>query len=298
MKMKKLFLVSLAAAALIAGMFSTQSCNNSGLSPEEVAALQTKYDSIMQAYDNIKADYAELENTNTQAANEIRQKDSIINVQAKQIRNSLNGGGTGSRSKLQRQINDMQAQCDDLRSQVEALTEENKRLREENQKAQEDLASANEKIDKLNAENADANQKLAVAGTLLINDLKATPEKKKCGKSNKFKATDKSSAVERVNISGKILPNNVAEPGTKTFYARITKGSNLVTNLGDEPKSFKMDGVDMQYTCEQDLEFYGQSRAFSMIWKKSDATKLDAGVYTVTIYNSGKEIGKANFTLK
>ena len=59
-----------------------------------------------------------------------------------------------------------------------------------------------------------------------------------------------------------------------------------------------MDGVDMLYTCEQDVEFYGQGRNFSMIWRKSKATNLEPGVYTVTVYNAGNEVGKANFTLK
>lgn len=273
------------------------SCN--GGSQEEIATLQSQYDSIMKAYNQKKADFEDLQNVDEQKAAEIRTKDSIINVQASQIRSGFNGNGNGGgNAKLKRQIAELQKRCDELSDEIEALKAENRRLREENEKMQSDLETANGTISSQNSEISELNQKLVAARTLLINDLTANPEKKKCGKSNKFKTTNKATSVERINISGKILPNTVVDPGTKTFYARITKGNNLITNLGDEPKAFDMDGVDMLYTCEQDVEFYGQGRNFSMIWRKSKATNLDPGVYTVTVYNDGNEVGKANFTLK
>ena len=294
MKLKKILLSLVAIALFATGMIS---CN--GGSQEEIATLQSQYDSIMKAYNQKKADFEDLQNVDEQKAAEIRTKDSIINVQAGQIRNGFSGNGNGGgNAKLKRQIAELQKRCDELSDEIEALKAENRRLREENEKMQSDLETANGTISNQNNEISELNQKLVAARTLLINDLTANPEKKKCGKSNKFKTTNKANAVERINISGKILPNTVVDPGTKTFYARIAKGNNLITNLGDEPKSFDMDGVDMLYTCEQDVEFYGQGRNFSMIWRKSKATNLDPGVYTVTVYNDGNEVGKANFTLK
>ena len=295
MKLKKILLSLVAIALFATGMIS---CN--GGSQEEIATLQSQYDSIMKAYNQKKADFEDLQNVDEQKAAEIRTKDSIINVQASQIRNGFSGGNGGgvSNRKLKNQIAELQKRCDELSDEIEALKAENRRLREENEKMQSDLETANGTISSQNSEISELNQKLVAARTLLINDLTANPEKKKCGKSNKFKTTNKATAVERINISGKILPNTVVDPGTKTFYARIAKGNNLITNLGDEPKSFDMDGVDMLYTCEQDVEFYGQGRNFSMIWRKSKATNLDPGVYTVTVYNDGNEVGKANFTLK
>ena len=286
-------------AIFATGMILTQSCFGDQPTKEEMATLQSQYDSIMKVYNQKKADFEDLQVVDEQKAAEIKTKDSIINVQAKQIRNGLGGGnGGGSYSKLKRQIAELQKRCDELSDEIEALKAENRRLREENEKMQSDLETANGTISSQNSEITELNQKLVAARTLLINDLTANPEKKKCGSSNKFKTTNKATAVERVNISGKILPNTVVDPGTKTFYARITKGNNLITNLGDEPKAFDMDGVDMLYTCEQDVEFYGQGRNFSMIWRKSKATNLEPGVYTVTVYNAGNEVGKANFTLK
>ena len=292
MKLKKILLSLVAMALFATGMIS---CN--GGSQQEMAALQSQYDSIMKAYNQKKADFEDLQNVDEQKAAEIRTKDSIINVQASQIRNGFSGNGGGGNAKLKRQIAELQKKCDDLSEEIEALKAENRRLREENEKAQEDLATANENISRLSNDNAELNQKLVAARTLLISDLKAGAEKKKCGKSNKYKATIMAKSVERISITGKLMPNNVVDPGTKTFYARIAKGNNLVTNLGDESKAFDMGGVDMLYTCEQDIEFYGQERNFSMIWRKSNATKLEPGTYTVTIYNDGAEVGKTNFTL-
>ena len=310
MKLKKILLASFATAALFAGMFTTQSCKN-GDQPteEEMAALQSQYDSIMTIYQNTMADYKNLENLNTDQAKKV---DSLVYViehkkpQYIYVNNDPNAATqpaqpaqpVQSKSKLQRQINDLQSEVDNLNRIVNDLRAENQRLKEENEKMQVDLEQANGTIATQTSEIADLNQKLVNARTLLINDLTATPEKKKCGKSNKFKSTNKSGSVERISISGKILPNTVVDPGTKTFYARITKGSNLITNLGAEPKTFDMDGVDMLYTAEQDVEFYGQGRNFNMIWRKSNATNLEPGVYTVTVYNAGNEVGKTNFTLK
>ena len=246
--------------------------------------------------------------TNNKQAEEIRKKDSIINVQAAQLRKALADAAAAannknnssaapvSGTKIKKQMADLQEQCNDFKAELEALKAENQRLKEENEKAKEELASANESINRLNTDNADLNQKLVAARTLLLSDIAATPEKKKCG--GKFKATSKATSMERVNISGKILPNNVVDPGTKTFYARITKGSKLITNLGDQPKTFDYGGVDMLYTLSQDIEFYGQGRSFSMLWRRTERTNLETGVYNVTIYCDGNEVGKTRFTLQ
>ena len=59
-----------------------------------------------------------------------------------------------------------------------------------------------------------------------------------------------------------------------------------------------MNGTPMQYTVKQDIEFTGFSRKVSMIWKKLESVEMPAGLYWVTLYANGNEIGKTSFKLK
>ncbi len=58
-----------------------------------------------------------------------------------------------------------------------------------------------------------------------------------------------------------------------------------------------MNGITMQYTTKQDIEFTGYGRALTMIWRRSETTEMPAGLYWVTLYANGYEIGKTSFKL-
>ena len=131
----------------------------------------------------------------------------------------------------------------------------------------------------------------------LLAVFKVTPGKSvKTG--NVVKPTEKASQVQVVRIDCRLLDNNVIDPGSITIYARITTANNRVLcNGAAENYSFDYNGTPMQYTTKQDIEFTGYGRAISMLWRKGESVEMAPGLYWVTLYANGYEIGKTSFRL-
>ena len=138
-------------------------------------------------------------------------------------------------------------------------------------------------------------QKVELASILVADGLTVTPAKSISGIN--IKPTEKASQTIALRIEGRLLDNNVVDPGTITIYARISTANNRIIANGT-PEEFEMDGVTMQYTMSQDIEFSGAGRKIMMIWRKLPSVELASGLHWVTLYANGHEIGKASFVLK
>ncbi len=84
-----------------------------------------------------------------------------------------------------------------------------------------------------------------------------------------------------------------------TIYARISNAADrAISNGNADDYMFNMNGVQMQYTTKQDIEFTGSGRTLTMLWRKADAVELTPGLYWVRLYAGGYEIGKTSFKLE
>lgn len=220
-----------------------------------------------------------------QLENDLRIRDAELAA----CRNPKSSNTTGSVNK---RIAELQQLCDSYAAEIERLRAENDQLRAENNDLKEKMASSAS----LFAENERLQQKVKLASVLVTTDLKVTPGKDlKPG--NVLKTTTKASQTKFARIECRIIDNNVVDPGTITIYARISNAANQLVAVSADGDSFLMDGMQMQYTLKQDIEFTGFGRKVSMMWRKADSITLLPGLYWVTLYANGYEIGKTSFKL-
>ena len=194
-------------------------------------------------------------------------------------------------STVNKKLEELQNQCERYLAEIERLRAENERLKYENNELRERVASSAD----LYAENERLQQKVKLASVLVTDDLKVTPGKS-IQTGNIVKSTTKAKQVKVVRIDCRILDNNVVDPGSITIYARIANAANRVVANG-QAESFDLSGTPMQYTMKQDIEFTGYGRNLAMIWKKSDDVEMAPGLYWLTLYAGGYEIGKVSFKL-
>lgn len=222
-------------------------------------------------------------------------------VQAKEaalqaLQSSVDKGSVASTvSAADKKLSELQAMCENYAQEVERLRAENARLQTENDQLRDEMVQVQRDAEKALTDNSELVQKVALASILVTDGLEATPAKSING--NTVKSTEKASQVMGVRIEGRLLDNNVVDPGTITIYARIATANNRIVANG-MPESFDMQGTPMQYTMSQDIEFTGTGRKVLMIWRKQPATEMAAGLYWVTLYANGNEIGKTSFMLK
>ena len=198
-----------------------------------------------------------------------------------------------SKGSVNQKLAELQNLCDSYVAEIERLRAENEQLKNENAELKEKVSSSAS----LFAENERLQQKVKLASVLVTTELKVTP-----GKSVKVgtvvKPTTKAAQTKCIRLDCRLVDNNVIDPGSMTIYARISDAADrAIYNGTAENFSFNLNGVTMQYTTKQDIEFTGSGRALTMLWKKSDSVELKPGLYWVKLYANGYEIGKASFKL-
>ena len=219
---------------------------------------------------------------------ELQQKDKDL-AAAK----SNSGSAKPSKGTVDQKLAELQALCDGYVAEIERLRAENEQLKSENAELKNKVASSAD----LFAENERLQQKVKMASVLITSDIKVTPGKSvKVG--NVVKPTSKASQTKCIRIDCRLLDNNVVDPGSMTIFARISDAADRAIYNGTASNfSFDLNGVTMQYTTKQDIEFTGSGRTLTMLWKKGDSVELAPGLYWVKLYANGYEIGKASFKL-
>ena len=269
----------------------------------QLATLAAAQSAGSKAQDNYAAEITALQ----QQVNEQRSEISRLNQQLKNKESELaqaqaaaqkataDLNASSTKKTTTKKLDELQALCDSYAAEIERLRAENAQLKSENTQLRDEMTSIQKDAEKALSENSKLAQKVALASILVTDGLTVTPAKSISGYT--VKSTEKASQVVGVKIEGRILDNNVADPGTITIYARISNAANRIVANGF-PEEFDLAGTTMQCTMKQDVEFTGASRKINMIWRKLESTEMPAGLYWVTLYAGGNEIGKTSFVLK
>ena len=279
---------------------------------QQVFVLQSKVDQLTSENANLAKSQQSNATDNTAATNKtIADLNAQVEAQRRQIeqlqadlrqkdtelaaaKSNTNTNAKSSKGAVNQKLADLQSLCDSYAAEIERLRAENTQLKGENAQLKEQVASSAN----LFAENERLQQKVKLASVLVTSDLKATPGKSvKVG--NVVKPTTKASQTNYVRIDCRIMDNNVIDPGSMTIFARISNAADrAICNGNPENYTFDFNGVQMQYTTKQDIEFTGSGRMLTMLWKKSESLQLGPGLYWVKLYANGYEIGKASFKLE
>lgn len=200
-------------------------------------------------------------------------------------------------AELNQRLAELKNLCDSYAAEIERLRAENAQLRQENEGLRTENAGlradlnnapkSSQEIDRLN-------QKIELASVLVVNNMMAVPGKA-MATATLVKPATKAKQTQVVHITGQILRNNVIDPGMKSLYCRITTANNRV--VAPTESFTTADGTDMQATMKQEIEFTGMARPVNMVWKKAMDLELQPGLYWVTLYCNGYEIGKTSFRL-
>ena len=209
-----------------------------------------------------------------------------------------------TKGAVNQKLAELEAMCENYRREIEQLRAENQLLRTENDSLRGQVVTMQKEAEQTAQDNEKLSQKVRMAAILVTRDVTVTPLKRIS--SNSGKETNRASAVNALKIDGTILDNNVVDPGTVVIYARVCYPNGQVlcippfdANGNAIPcQEIEVNGTKITYTFAHALEFTGESRPFSMIWNRGEEIELTAGIYKVTLYANGNNIGTTTFRLK
>lgn len=191
-------------------------------------------------------------------------------------------------------IDALQGKLDNLNAELVALREENQRLRDNN----DSLLSVNQNLYGENTKLALEGRKLKnLAARLSTADIKVEPIKKQF-LTGKETTTVKASRVKGFKINFSIAENNVAEPGDREVFIKVTgpEGTTIMSE-GQGGIVELSDGKSAKFSYKTKVVFENTVLETPEIkWEPNK--KLTPGTYNIQLYTEGYLMGSASITLR
>jgi myosin heavy subunit len=236
--------------------------------------------------EKFRRDSAALVNNNKELNTELLSKKNEIAALVAKLRNNKNASDAEI-SELKLKIGELSAQLDRLQKENEELKEVNNQLNKEKEAAQEE----NKQLTAEKKKYKNIAQRLQ-AGNIRVEALK------KRWITGKEATTSKAKEVEAFRTSFTLAENNVAEPGDKVIYVKVTGPEGVtLTNPGNEGGTFEFENKESKYTYKFSVAYDQESKSVPAT-KWRPARDLKKGKYTIELYCDGFKIGSETLDLK
>ncbi len=228
---------------------------------------------------------------------------------------------------MARQIVDKDGEVSRLKGEIDKLLKKGKRSAADNAKAQKLIAQLNEKTrgyerriaeleaenstlstqntgltrerDSTVTENAGLQQKVKLGAVLHASNIRMIPIDLRRG-GRKEKETSKARRVDLMRILFDVDENRIAESGLKDIYLRITgPDGRLISNAAiGSGVTTSADGKSIEYTLQKQVMLNQNERAKDVTIDWTPTGEFQKGMYQITIYNEGYQIGSGGVSLR
>ena len=249
--------------------------------------LQSQLDSLLAEHERVKVSYGDLSNSLTE-------RDSIINVRAREIKQLL-----GTKTELaivKRKLAQLQEITQGYETQIDSLFTVNRKLKAENDKIKIDYNLEQQKTTDLSKDKEALNEKITVAAVLKAYKLSAVAFKSRGV--DKEKETDKAARTDKIKVCFTVSENKLVSPGYKRFFVRIARPDNTILTRGPA-YTFQFLGQTLQFSAMETLNYEGDAADVCTYYELPvNSAELVKGRYFVNIFTEDREIGQTSFELK
>lgn len=134
-------------------------------------------------------------------------------------------------------------------------------------------------------------EKVEIGAQLRISDIIIITYNKK------DKVNTRAKRVSKFQVSGTILKNALTEPGKKTIFVRITSPGGIVFTASPN-NQFEFEGKTIMYTENKEITYSNIDSRFDIYYSTNTNDNLEIGMYNISIFCEGKEIGKSQIELR
>lgn len=249
----------------------------------EKAELQRQLDSLVAEHNKIKSQYGEL-------SGQLREKDSLIQANAKEIQGLLSN--TYELSKVKKKLDQLRNITQGYVSQIDSLYRVNSALTSENKKIKTDLTQVIDKNTQLSKDKENLDNKINSASVLIAFKVTGIGVKAKGG-GKKEEVVTKAKKVEQLRVSFTILENSLAKAGSREVYVRVAGPDERVISDGSE---FSYNGKRIVYTLKKEVDYQRKATEVVLYWPKKE--ELKTGIYNIDVFTDGILIGSGLFKLE
>jgi len=290
-----LWIILIVIAAAFAGYFawnnSKMKANYDELTLEKEMMkieLEGQLDSLMLEHELIKTEYGQLSDS-------LSVKDSVIMSNAQEIKDLLNY--KWEYRKVKKKLDRLRVVARTYVNQMDSLYTVNNELVEENKVIKEKYHEEKALNNNLKKEKAQLSDKIEEASVLKAYNITAQAIYIK--KTGKEKIVTKARRTKAIEVCFTLSKNVVIEPGQKNVYVRIARPDNKILTPGvAEEYVFDYMGEAIQYSIFEQLVYDNEARPLCLRWiKKYENVEMLKGVYEITVFAEGEEIGNTSIEL-
>ncbi len=249
--------------------------------------LQSDRDSIQNDLGRLMVDYDGLQSTNdTITAN--------LNVERGRA-DSLMGRLKKERSWNLHKIREYQSQVKLLRSiaegyvhQIDSLNTLNKKLITQNITYRKEISTAQLRAEVAEEKAAELDNMVRAGSVIKARDIRLVALNRRDNDVSRVKRAD------RLRTDFVLSANELAIPGNKTLYVRITSPEGYPLTTEDMP-TFDFEGERLGYSASRDVDYQNQDLEIGIFYNSSGFV---AGTYKIEIYCDGYLIGATEVTMK
>lgn len=282
--------VLLAIIAVMAWMLVNQKkeiINQEKVSDNMQMELQGQLDSLLAEHERVKVSYGELSNS-------LKERDSIINVKALEIKTLL--GSKAELAVVKRKLAQLQQITRVYEQQIDSLFTVNRKLKAENTKIKIDYNLEQQKTNELSKDKEALNEKITGAAVLKAYKISAIAYKSRGV--DKEKETDKAARADKIKVCFTVSENKLVSSGYKRFFVRIARPDNVILTRGPA-YTFQFLGQTLQFSAMETLNYEGEAADVCTYFEQPpNGTEMAKGRYVVNVFTEDREIGQTSFELK
>ena len=181
----------------------------------------------------------------------------------------------------------MRSLMESYMKQIDSLDRLNRQLSNENVDFRRQVAEQTLRAEKAEEKIAEQGTQLRQGGVIKARGITLTALNKNGN------AVSRAGRAERLKVDFTLLSNEIAQPGERTVYVRITSPEGYL--LATSEATFMCEGTPMVFTASRDVDYQNEDLAVA-IYYSGDG--ISDGTYKIEVYADGLLIGSSQAILK
>lgn len=172
--------------------------------------------------------------------------------------------------------------------QIDSLNTLNKKLITENVSYRKEISSANMRADMAEERSQELENKVKVGAVIRARDLGMIALNKRNKEVTRIKN------AERLRVDFVLAANELATPGNKAIYLRITSPDGYVLTTEQMP-TFEFEGELLSYSAMREVDYQNEDLEVGIYY---NSTGFAAGTYQLELYMEGRMIGSTEVVMR
>ena len=172
--------------------------------------------------------------------------------------------------------------------QIDSLNTLNKQLIKENVGYRKEISSAKLRAEMAEEKAAELDNKVKVGSVLRARDIRLA------GLNDRGNAVSRVKNASRLRVDFVLSANELATPGNKAVYVRITSPDGYVLTTEQMP-TFEFEGERLSYSAMREVDYQNQDLEVGIYF---NSTGFAPGTYSIELYCEGRLIGQNQVVMK